>query len=118
MEEIRRVEELEHTALPDNVAHVVRETLAALVAAYADGGYVFDPVEDGHVAVLQETDTDATVSAVLGHPLREVLFEGCSYAHGCFVACVLFNNQFGISVIVPDAAWLDPALRVRLTQDL
>ena len=31
---------------------------------------------------------------------------------------MLLNNQFGISVVIPNAPWLDPAIRARLMDNL
>jgi hypothetical protein len=30
----------------------------------------------------------------------------------------MFNNEFGVSIVIPDAPWLDPAVRARLEADL
>ena len=36
---------------------------------------------------------------------------------GCFVGCVLHNNQFGYSLIFVDSPKLDPALRAKLVDE-
>jgi hypothetical protein len=50
--------------------------------------------------------------------LLDATLEGCVRVGTCFLTCVLFNNEYGISIVVPDAPWLDPAVRARLEDNL
>ena len=119
MKEFRSIEDVDAAGLPDDVSRVVRGTLTDLMAAYAEGGGAYNPDEDGHTVLIEAGDTDDAIRAAIGgHTLRDAPFEGCWRAGGCILACVMFNNQFGVSVVIPDAPWLDPAVRARLERDM
>lgn len=118
MKKIHTLEETGDSGLPGETVAVVRDLLARTIDEYARNGYVFTPEEDGHVLVIEEGDTDADVRAALGATLPEAVLEGCVLDRGHFVALVLFNNQFGVSVVVEDAHWLPVAVRDRLIQNL
>jgi hypothetical protein len=119
MKEFRSIEDVERARLPDDLRRVVRGTLERLIEAYAERGGAYNPDEDGHTVLVEPGDGDDAIrEAIGGHTLRDAPFEGAAYERGCFVTCVLFNNQFGVTVVVPDAPWLDPEVRRRLTEDL
>jgi hypothetical protein len=119
MKEFRSLEDVDRALLPDDLLKVVRGTLKGLIDAYAEAGETFDPDEDGYTVLVERGDTDeVTRAAIGGYTLRDALFEGAVYEHGCFLTCVLFNNQFGVSIVVPDEPWLDPEVRARLASDL
>ncbi len=104
--------------LCEDVGRVARDVVRTLVDAYVSAGYVYDPDGDGFVMLVEEGDTDEAIRAMLGCPLLDAILEGCVYKHGCFTTVMLRDNQFGISIIVPDAPWLDQAIRARLTREL
>ena len=113
------LEDIEHARLPGNVIPVVHDLLANLIAEHTEHGYTFNPDEDGHIVLIEEGDTDEAVrEAIGGRTLLDVVLEGCTLDRGFFIAVVLFNNQFGVSVVIEDAPWLDPAVRTRLMLDL
>lgn len=117
MKEFRSLEDVERANLPDGLRDAVRGTLTALIDAYAEVGERYDPEADGHTVLVERGDTDEVIRAAIGGcTLRDALFEGVTYdgGCGCFLTCVLFTNQFGITLVVPDAPWLDPAVRARL----
>ena len=119
MKDFRSIEDVERARLPDDVTRVVRGTLEGLIECHADSGFEYDPEADGHTVLVEAGDTDEVIRAAIGgHTLRDAPFEGCSRAGACFLTCVLFNNQFGVSVVIPDEPWLDPAVRERLMADL
>lgn len=118
MKILRTIEDIERARLPGNVLPVVRDLLTNLIADYAKHGHAFNPEEDGHIVLIEEGDADGDIRAALGAGLLDAVLEGCVYDRGFFVTCVLFNNQFGVSVVVEDAPWLDPAARRRLVQNL
>ncbi len=119
MKTFKSLEDVERARLPDEVACVVRGTLECLVGAYAERGERYDPEEDGHTVLIEPGDTDDAVRAAIGgSTLLDAPFEGVARERGCFVTCVLLNNQFGISIVIPDAPWLDAAVRARLMSDL
>lgn len=99
--------------LCEDVGRVARDVVRTLVDAYVSEGYVYDPDGDGFAVLVEEGDSEEAIRAVLGWSLLDAPLEGCVFERGCFVTVILRDNQFGISIIVPDAPWLDPALQAR-----
>ncbi len=114
MKVFKSLEDVDAAALPPPLHEVCRGTLAALIDAYAEHGQTYNWEDDGYVVLVEEGDADAEFEAECGYPLRDALFEGCVVEDGVFLTCVLHNNQFGISIVVPDAPWLDPDVRAKL----
>ncbi len=111
MKEFRSLEEVDRAGLGACAYRAVHGTLKRLIDAYGACGEEYVPEDDGHVVLLEPGDTDDDVRAAIGYALRDAPFEGCVYEDGFFLTCVLFNNQYGISIVIPDAPWLDPAVR-------
>ena len=114
MKVFKSLEDVETAGLSPPLHEVVLRVVQGLIHAYSEFGDVYDPADDGYVILIEEGDSDADVAALVGYSLRDALFEGGFLEDECFLTCTLHNNQFGISWIVPDAPWLDPAIRVRL----
>jgi hypothetical protein len=96
--------------LPEAQARVVRKILTDLItASEREKGY-YSPREDGFVALLEKDDPEEQWLGVFGWALPEAQFEEVSREGGCFVATIL-NNDYGISLIIPDEPWLDAAVR-------
>lgn len=118
MKEFRSLEDVERAGLPDGVFRVVHDWLHELIECYAVDGYEYDPEADGHAVLIEPGDTDDAIrGAIGGSTLLDAPLEGCSYQGMCFFTCVMFNNQFGITIVIPDAPWLDPAVRTRLMRE-
>lgn len=119
MKAFRSLEEVRAATLPDGVFRAVYETLERFIGAYEEYGMAYVPEDAGHVVLVEAGDTDEVLRAGLGgYTLQDALFEGAVYDHGCFLTCILFNNEYGLSIIVPDAPWLDPGVRARLTEEM
>lgn len=119
MKEFRSLEDVDGMQLSPETARLVRRTLQTLIDAYAEVGDLYDPNVDGHTVLIEKHDTDDAIRcAIGGQTLRDALFEGVTYEDGHFITCLLFNNQFGISIVIPDAPWLDLAVRERLMSGL
>lgn len=119
MKEFRSLEDVERARLPDDLARVVRGTLEGMIEAYAGSGDRYSPDADGWTVLVEQGDGDDAVrDAIGGSTLLDAPFEGVSVSRGYFLAVWLANNQFGISIVIPDAPWLDPAVRARLMRDL
>lgn len=117
MKEFRSIEDVDRANLPEGLREAVRGTLTTLIDAYAEVGERYDPDADGHTVLVERGDTDEVVRAAIGgYTLRDAPLEGAVHEERlqCFLTCVLFNNQYGISIVVPDAPWLDPEVRARL----
>ena len=104
-------------ALPREVATVVGSVLADLIrACEMEKGY-YAPAEDGFVALLEEADAREQWLDIFGWAVPEADFEEVSRRDGCFVATIL-NNEFGVSLIVPDRPWLPADVRMILESEL
>ena len=117
MKVLKSLEEVESAGLSPPVYAAAHGVLKNLIDAYAKHGETYDPEDDGYVIVIEGGESDAEVEAEVGYNLREALYEGGLYEHGCFVTCTLHNNQFGISWVVIDSPKLDPAIRAKLVEE-
>ncbi len=81
---------------------------------------LYDPDRQGRIWLLEATDTDETVSAVLGKPLTELSFDGVIYDEegDCFVCLYAVANSVCHSLIVPSKSWLPLAWYEHLTSQL
>jgi hypothetical protein len=118
MKEFRSIDDVERARLPDDLSRAVRGTLEGLIEAYAEAGERYDPAADGWTVLVEEGDGDDAVrDAIGGSALRDAPFEGVSFDGAVFVAVWLANNQFGITLVIPDAPWLAPDVRARLMRE-
>jgi len=117
MQEFRSLSEIDQVQLPPNQRRAVTQAVRTLLEVYGDD---YEPDDCGYVVLIDQNTTDAQGQELLGCPWSEALLEGASYDFGdcCFLTCVLFNNQFGLTIIVPDEPWLDPRFRNRLEAEL
>ena len=116
MQQFTTIPQVQQARLPPVLRKIVFRSLLALIEAYEE----YDPEDDGHVVLVDHTTTDAHAVELFGVPWREARLEGVIYdaEARAFETCVLFNNHFGITVIVPDRPWLDPAFRAKLVNEL
>ena len=114
MKTFRSLEDVEAANLSPPVHGVVRSVVKNLIDAYAEYGETYDAESDGYTVLVEEGDTDAELEAEVGYNLREAVLEGGYREGGVFCTCVLHNNQYGVSFLVPDAPWLDRVVRAKL----
>lgn len=117
MQTFRSLSDVDRVTLPPKLRRAVTQALRTLLEAY---GPDYDPDDCGYVVLLDQTTTDAHARDLMGRPWTEALLEGVVYDReaGCFLTCVLTNNQFGWTILVPDEPWLDPKLRAKLVAEL
>jgi len=118
MKKFRSLEDVEKAGLPDEVYRVVHNWLRELIGCYAAEGYEYDPEADGHAVLIEPGDTDDAIREAIGYSLLDAAWEGASLTGGHFIAVLMHNNQFGITVFIEDTARLDPAVRARLMREL
>ena len=83
--------------------HPLHDTVKEIISPYIDGPD-YRPQDDGYVALLEPDDVDRMLSDLdMPWRLSEVLFEGITVVDGCFHAVYIPNNQFALSILVPDA---------------
>ena len=109
LEEVRAAENLE-----PGWRLALERVMGDLTSAYAGAGLAYNPDTEGPVVLAELGDTDNDWRGLMGSTLSDALFEGATLEHGCFVAVVLMNNEYGYTIVVPDAPWLAPASLARL----
>lgn len=112
---IRSSTDLDRARLPTDLHTYTSRLFDNLLSVHGTG---YNPDDDGYIVVVTPTDTDATLSERLGSRWQESLFEGISYSPDTAIWHIVYllNNQYTMSVLVSDAAWLDPAIRKRIEQ--
>lgn len=118
MKVFRTLDDVERAGLPDGLFRAIRDWLRELIECHESAGYRFDADADGHAVLVEEGDGEDAVRAAIGHSLSDAPWEGVTLSGGLFLAVLMRNNQFGITVFVEDAPWLDPAARSRLEANL
>lgn len=112
MKKFRSLEEVEVAGLPPSHQRAVARVVQGVLDGYAPyGGY--DPDISGPILYVEDGDDDA-VQEEAGYPLIEALFEDVCLEDGIFVGVTLHSNEWGISWLIPDEPWLDPAVRAKL----
>ncbi len=113
----RSMAEIQKARLPPRVTEVLTLVMRGLLQAY---GADYSPDDDGYIVLVTPQTSDDDAIELMGRPWAEARLEGVSYdqKNRCFLSCVLFNNQFGLSIIVPDEKWLSPEFRVTLLEEL
>lgn len=77
------------------------------------------PEQDTPAWLLQHTDTDETVAAVLGAPLDALTFTKVRYfPDEEWFVCHLDRGEQEGQLVIPDSDWLDIDLRQRLVAQL
>jgi len=112
--------EIEDACLSHGARRTAQDTMIALIEAYATDAGPYDPDTHGFVVVLDQPGDDEALRHVIGCSFLEATLEGAAYdpENGCFVAVVLSNNEFGLTLIVPDVPGLDPRIRRKLIDEL
>ena len=92
----------------------LERVMGDLTSAYAGAGLTYNPDTEGPVVLAEMGDTDDDWRGLMGSTLSDAAYEGATLEFGCFVAVVLMNNEFGYTIVVPDAPWLAPESLTRL----
>ncbi|RII25151.1 MAG: hypothetical protein CXR31_14775 [Geobacter sp.] len=113
----RSMEDIPKARLPTHLVSPVTKLMRGIYAAHGAG---YQPDDDGYVILVTPTDTDKSLAERLGTRWNESCFEGVSYdkASRLYHAVILRNNQFTLSILVPDEPWLDQAIRTRMLHEM
>lgn len=112
----RSLADVSKARLPPHLIEPVLKTMQAILKAHP----AYDPDNDGHLALITPTDTDDSLGERLGDRWQESGFEGVAFdpVSRVFSTMILRNNQFGISILIPDEPWLPTAIRERITSQM
>jgi hypothetical protein len=99
--------------------HPLHDTIESLFLPVIAEQTVYRPEDDGYLVLVEPGDVDR-ILADLDMPWRlsEVPFEGVTMVDGCFHAVYIPNNQFALSILVPDEDWLPDDVRRHLEAHL
>jgi hypothetical protein len=116
MTKFESLDDVHKARLPPNLLPVVRNAMQAVLTSTEH--YV--PNDDGYVALVTPSDYDVGVGHILGRKWEENCFEGISYdsKHKCYLTWILRNNQYCVTIIVPNDPEIDFAIRSRMVREL
>lgn len=100
-----------HPAYP-----VMQELVEQLIDAYTIPGITYNAEDYGYCVLLEEADLDGTADVPGIGNLLEVLWEGAFKKDGFYIAIVLWNDDAGMTVTIPDASWVAGKLRQMLDE--
>lgn len=107
---------------PPPLLDLAERRMAEVIAAFAEAGETWTADEYGAFVLVEAgDDVRAFAQAGLGPDdgLLGACWEAC-HRHreaGAYDVLVLFSNDGGTTFLVPDAPWLDPALRAKLEEE-
>jgi len=102
---------------PDDPAYpVMKELVAQLIDAYTLPGISYKSEDYGYCVLLEQSDIDAIYDVPGIGNLLEVLWEGAFKKDGFYIAIVLWNDDAGMTVTIPDAPWVNGKLRSLLDE--
>jgi len=112
----RSLTDVEQARLTPKLRHAVIRALRSLLDAYGEN---YDPDDCGFVVLLNQHTTDADALKLMGRPWAEARLEGVTFDKetNCFLTVWLANNQYGLTFLVPNEEWLDPAFRALLLEE-
>ncbi|MEA2011753.1 MAG: hypothetical protein U9O87_01515 [Verrucomicrobiota bacterium] len=118
MKRIKVKEDLKELKSQSSIKKIAKKEHQKLLDIYESPGSPYNPCEDGYLLVVEKSDTAVEIREELGKSFKNILWEGIEREENCFIGVALFNNQFAISVIIPDEEWLDDEWREILQSNL
>jgi len=95
--------------------HPLHATIKSLVAPVITATPEYRPKDDGYVALIEPGDVNRVLSDLdMPWRLSEVPFEAVTVVNQCLHCLYIPNNQFALSILVPDAEWLPNDVRQHL----
>ena len=94
--------------------HPLHDTVKEIISPYIDDPS-YRPQDDGYVALLEPGDVDRVLSDLdMPWRLSEVPLEAVTMVKQCLHCLYIPNNQFALSILVPDENWLPKDVRQHL----
>jgi hypothetical protein len=95
--------------------HPLHDTVESLVLPVIAATPEYRPEDDGYLVLIEPDDVDRVLSDLdMPWRLSEVPFEAVIVIEGLFHAVYIPNNQFALSILVPDEDWLPEDVRRHL----
>lgn len=113
----RSLTEVEQAQLTPKHRRAVTRAMRSLLDAYGEN---FNPDDCGFVVLLNQQTTDADAMKLMGRTWADARLEGVTLdkESNCFLTVWLANNQYGLTFLVPNEEWLDPAFRAVLLDEM
>jgi hypothetical protein len=90
-------------------------TIKDLVVPIINEHPEYRPEDDGYLVLIEPDDVHRVLDDLdMPWRLSEVPFEAVTVIDGLFHAVYIPNNQFALSILVPDAEWLPEDVRRHL----
>lgn len=117
MKTFKCLADVDNARLQPPIKMAVQQCMQSVLDAY---GAAYDPDNDGWVILVEQTTSDIEIQELFGAPLQDISLEGVTYdsRSKCFLTLNLSNNQFGITIVIPDQPWIPKELRNRLMYEL
>jgi len=116
MIEFKSHDDLSKLPESDSAYPVMKELVEQLIEAYTAPGCTYDAAAYGYCVLLERSDIDGTYDVPGIGNLLEVLWEGAFKKDGFYVAIMLWNDDAGMTVTIPDAPWVNGKLRELLDE--
>jgi hypothetical protein len=108
----KSTEDLNKLSADDPAHDTVKELIEQLISAYSPPGRAYDAEDDGFVLLASESDVDRTLDELWdGCTLLNIPWEGIMLQGDFYIAIYLANNEYGLSVVIPNADWVHGELR-------
>lgn len=100
--------------------HPLHDTVESLVLPFISEYPDYQPRDDGYWVLIEPDDVDRVLSDLnMPWRLSEVPFEAVTMIDDrCFHALWLPNNQFALSILVPNEDWLPENVRRHLEEHI
>lgn len=116
MIEFKSNDDLSKLPASDPAYPVMKELVEQLIDAYTQPGITYNAEDYGYCVLLEQSDLDGTyVVPGIGNLLK-VLWEGAFKKDGYYIAIVLWSDDAGMTVTIPDAPWVNGKLRELLDE--
>lgn len=101
-----------HPAYP-----LIEDLVINLIDAYTWPGHEYKPEDYGYIVLIEEADVDQIIDLPeVQCNLLDVLWEGAAKRGDFYLAIYLWNDDAGMSFVIPDAPWVKGRLRELLDE--
>lgn len=104
---------------PNDPAYpAIKELVDLLIVAYDMPENPYCPDADGYILLIEQGDVDRVLDdiPVLQCKLVDIPWEGAYVHQGYFNAIYLKDDQYGLSILIPNMPWVNGKLRSLLDE--
>ena len=114
----KSTEDLSKLSPNDPAYPIIKELVDQLISAFTNPGETYDYEAYGYVILIEEGDVDRELNEIYdGCTLLNIPWEGIALRGSYLVAITIFNDDYGLCVVIPDAPWVNGELR-ELIEDI